>query len=484
MSRRLGDFVAAAELPAGWAEMQISALCQDSRKVVPGAAFVALPGSHGHGLDHVQDACRRGASLLIIDASVSVDVDLPQLRLAGLPSRLSALAAAYYGHPGQALATTAVTGTNGKTSCAHLLAQAWHVLGRTAGVLGTLGNGVWGGLQPGTHTTADAISLQEHLLQLRQAGVSHLAMEASSHGLHQHRMDAVPLQCAVFTNLTRDHLDYHPDMQHYADAKARLFGWPHLQRAVINIDDPWAEVMLKALGPSVSCLRYGQGERADIRLLQAQTTLAGVSGELATPWGPATLRSSLLGAFNLHNLLAVLACLLGEGIDLARALALIARLQPVAGRMQTLQLAGKPLVVVDYAHTPDALLQVLKSLQAHQQSRLICVFGCGGERDRGKRPLMTAIACQHADQVWLTSDNPRHEDPAQIVMEMQAGATQAVQIELDRATAIAQAIAQAGPEDIVLIAGKGHETYQDVVGVRHAFDDREHARAALETWTV
>ncbi len=483
MKRALSDFLPAYEIPAALRTLAVTALCQDSRKVTPGAAFVALAGSHGHGLQHCHDAEQRGAALLIVDASDIVDSALPVLRINALQRRLSELAAAFYTYPGRTMAITAVTGTNGKTSVAHLLAQAWHLLGRRAGVLGTLGNGPWGELSDASHTTADAVSLQEHLYALQRAGISHLAMEASSHGLHQHRMDAVPLRCAVFTNLTRDHLDYHGDMESYAAAKARLFSWQGLERAVINADDPWSPALLARIAAPVDILRYGQGANAELRLTQVQTSLTGAVAELETPWGRATLQSQLLGVFNLHNVLAVLACLLGEGVALTPALEVIAQLQPIAGRMQTIALPGRPLVVVDYAHTPDALYQVLQALQAHRQARLICVIGCGGQRDRGKRPLMAGIACAHADVVWLTSDNPRDEDAQRIIDEMLGGASKPVQVEPDRARAIAAAVSQAQAQDIVLIAGKGHETYQEVAGVRHDFDDRVHARRALEAWT-
>ncbi len=483
MTRLLGDFLPAHEVPAALRKLAVSDLCQDSRKVTPGAAFVALAGSHGHGLQYCRDAEQRGACLLIVDSDDVVSTDLPVLRLSALQKRLSELAAAFYDYPGRTMAITAVTGTNGKTSVTHLLAQAWHRLGRHAGVLGTLGNGPWGELSDASHTTADAVSLQRHLRALQRAGVRHLAMEASSHGLHQHRMDAVPLRCAVFTNLTRDHLDYHGDMAHYAAAKARLFSWPGLERTVINADDPWSGELLARIAAPVDILRYGRGANAELRLSQVHTTLSGAVAELDTPWGRATLQSQLLGTFNLYNVLAVLACLLGEGVALAPALEVIAQLQPIAGRMQTLALPGRPLVVVDYAHTPDALEQVLQALQAHRQARLICVVGCGGQRDRGKRPLMAGIACAHADQVWLTSDNPRDEDAQSILAEMLSGASKPVQVEPDRARAIAAAVAQAQAQDIVLIAGKGHETYQEIAGVRHDFDDRVEARRALEVWS-
>ncbi|MGB5147157.1 MAG: UDP-N-acetylmuramoyl-L-alanyl-D-glutamate--2,6-diaminopimelate ligase [Porticoccaceae bacterium] len=413
---------------------------------------------------------------------------IPVIPVAGLAARISAIAGRFYGEPGAALTITGVTGTNGKTTCTQLLAQLFAVLEAPAGVIGTLGAGVLGGpiaLADTGLTTPDAIATQRLLAEFRDQGVHRVAMEVSSHSLDQQRVAGVPMHTAVFTNLSRDHLDYHRDMAAYRAAKARLFQQPGLASAVINLDDPAGPELLGALPPGVAGYGYSaQGGDAAIRALDAEFSAAGVRVRVVTPWGEGALVSALPGRFNLANLLAVIGAACVQGFELAAVLAAVSQLRAAPGRMQSVGGAAGPQVVVDYAHTPDALEQVLAALrESVAGGRLWCVFGCGGERDRGKRPDMGAIAVAGADRVVVTSDNPRGEDPDAIIAEILSGVAANQRDRLwvipERRAAIARAIADASPADIVLIAGKGHETWQEIAGVRWPCDDAAEARRAL-----
>jgi UDP-N-acetylmuramoyl-L-alanyl-D-glutamate--2,6-diaminopimelate ligase len=382
------------------------------------------------------------------------------------------------------LHVVAVTGTNGKTSTVQLLAQALQHAGHRAATIGTLGSGLHGAIRAGERTTPDAIAVHGLLAEFREAGASHVAMEVSSHALDQGRVNAVAFELAVFTNLTRDHLDYHGTMAAYGAAKQRLFAWPGLGAAIINIDDAFGRALVATLASGVKCLRFGiERHDADIAARNVETVPSGLRFRLVTPWGEGDVATRLLGRFNISNLLAVAACLGRLGLSFAAIRDALGALAPVAGRMNRLGGSGaQPLVVVDYAHTPDALEQALTSLRAHCAGRLICVFGCGGERDAGKRPEMGAIAEALADCIIVTDDNPRSEDGDRIVEQIVAGLRhrQRATVERDRAAAIALAIASARPEDAVLVAGKGHEPYQEIAGMRLPFDDLAVARHALE----
>ncbi len=486
---RLAELLRGFADPGAAGDCQISGLQLDSRQIVPGAAFVALAGASTHGLKHAGEAVRRGAVAILAEpgGSAAPQVDgVPLIEVANLREHLGALAARFHGDPSAALSVIGVTGTNGKTSTVQLLAQALAHTGRRAASIGTLGAGLHGELVAGERTTPDALSLQQLLADFRAAGASHVAMEVSSHALVQGRVNAVHFSLAVFTNLSRDHLDYHGSMEAYAAAKQRLFDWPGLAAAIINSDDAFGHGLARQLAQrqAPALLRYGI-ERTDAEVVATavEAGAAGLAFQLRTPWGEGPVESALLGRFNVSNLLAVAACLgqLGLGIDATRAA--LAALQPVAGRMSRLGgTPGQPLVVVDYAHTPDALEQALKTLRAHCTGQLVCVFGCGGERDAGKRPQMGAIAEGLADRIIVTDDNPRGEDGSAIVAQVVAGLARpaAALIERDRAGAIALAIAAAQPGDIVLIAGKGHEPYQEIAGRRQPFDDLAVARRVLE----
>jgi UDP-N-acetylmuramoyl-L-alanyl-D-glutamate--2,6-diaminopimelate ligase len=465
-------------------DLRICGLSLDSRQVRTGEAFVALRGTRAHGIAFATEAVARGAALVLAEAPVVAGFTpgVPVLWVEDLHARLGEIAARFYGHPARALHIVGVTGTNGKTSTVQLLTQALARLGRRAASIGTLGAGLHGQLDEGERTTPDAISVQRLLARFRDQGATHVAMEVSSHALEQGRVGAVDFEVAVFTNLTRDHLDYHGTMEAYGAAKAKLFAWPGLKAAVLNVDDDFGRVLATRLSAGVQALRTSAAGAAgaEVAAQAIATSAEGLAFALRTPWGAQAIHSALLGRFNVENLLGVIACLGALGEPFARIVEAVQSLTPVNGRMNRIGGDGEhPLVVVDYAHTPDALEQALGALRAHCAGRLVCVFGCGGERDAGKRPQMGTIAERLADVAIVTDDNPRGEDGDAIVAQILAGMRQAPRVERDRAKAIDTAIAQAGPQDVVLIAGKGHETYQEGATGKHAFDDLAVARAAL-----
>jgi UDP-N-acetylmuramyl-tripeptide synthetase len=488
------DFLPAADVPALLAKLRAfpRRITADSRRIEPGVAFAAYPGTHADGRKFVPEAIARGASAVLWESTGFAwdrGWQIPHLPVEGLQMRLGQIADFIYGSPSQALWMVGVTGTNGKTSCAHWIGQALDACGRRAGILGTLGNGLVGGMAPASHTTPDAPALHELLRQFKAAGAKAVAMEVSSHGLDQGRVSGVKFDVALFTNLTRDHLDYHHTMAAYGHAKAKLFSWPRLRTSVINADDPFGQSLVdagRARGAHV--LSYGLAA-ADIAATDVQMSAGGMRLAVKTPWGKADIASPTIGTFNAQNLLGVLGTLLASDVPLDAAAAALSHLQPPAGRMQRMGGADRPLVVVDYAHTPDALEKVLNALRpAVAPSReLICVFGCGGDRDPGKRPEMGRIAARFADRVVVTSDNPRSEDPAAIANAVARGVrdegNRRWTIEIDRGDAIRHAVGAAKAGDVVLIAGKGHETYQDANGVRTAFSDAAVAVAALSTWS-
>ncbi len=470
-----------------WARRRaVSALALDSREVEPGGLWLALQGGRSHGLDHFDEAQRRGAVAVVAEPAGSWDRDriarlagtVPVVPLPGLRRQAGEIAARFFGQAAHAMRVIGVTGTNGKTSVTHFLAQALSTRVPTA-VLGTVGNGFPGALQPASHTTGDAVQVHATLGSLFAHGARAVAMEVSSHALHQERVAGIPFHTAVFTNLSRDHQDYHGTMEAYAEAKARLFRVPGLSMAVLNADDPVgarlaaevrARVYTVAVGSAAGVTRFGD---RFLRLSGIDARADGLRITFDSSWGDGELHSHLLGRFNAENLALALGVLLAWDMPMSSALAALQQVQPVAGRMMTFVAPGRPRVVVDYAHTPDALEKVLASLREHCGGRLFCVFGCGGDRDRGKRPEMGAVAERLADRVVLTDDNPRSEPPEQIVAEILAGVgdRQRVHVEHDRAKAIRVSIAAAGPADLVLVAGKGHEDYQEAGGRRRPFSD-------------
>lgn len=460
----------------------------DSRSVRPGDAFAAFPGQRTDGRRFIGDAVGRGAAAVFWETEHFTwpsEWSTPNQGIRGLRDQLGAIADFIYASPSAAMWVVGVTGTNGKTSCAHAVARCFERCGRRAGVMGTLGNGLVAELAPAMHTTGDAATVHETLASLRDAGAAVVAMEVSSHGLDQGRVNAVAFDVALFTNLSRDHLDYHGTMAAYGVAKARLFAWPGLHASVINHDDTFGASLAesqRARGRKV--LTYGFGN-ADVAASNLRTTADGSIFSVATPWGRAEVATRLVGAFNASNMLGVLGVLLVSGVPLSSAVEAIVEVEPPAGRMQRVGGGTNPLVVIDYAHSPDALEKVLVALRpvVAPGAELVCVFGCGGNRDAGKRAEMGEVAGRLADRVVITDDNPRDEEPAAIaeaiVRGVRATSNPRWALELDRARAIALAVADARSGDVVLVAGKGHEDYQERRGVRTPFSDLETARSVL-----
>lgn len=465
--------------------LQPTALVNDSRRAGPGTVFAAYPGEARDGRDFIAQAVAQRVDGVLWERDHyqwDPALGVPNAGVEQLRARIGEIAAHVYGEPSRALTMIGVTGTNGKTSVTHWVAQALTRLDRRTAVVGTAGNGFPGALAPAQYTTPDAIELQERLLHYRAQGAVACAMEVSSHGLTQGRVNGTHFNIAVLTNLTRDHLDYHGDMEAYAAAKAKLFAWPGLDAVVLNLDDAFGGYLEnEARAPRVVGYGFTRGAVRGEGLHQSQE---GMRLRVRSDWGDADLHAPLIGRFNAANLLAVLSTLLLLDVGLDEACHALAHVEPPPGRMQVLGGGSQPLVIVDYAHTPDALEKVLAALrEIVTGGRLICVFGCGGNRDRGKRPLMGAAAGRGADVVWVTSDNPRNEDPQRIIDDILAGMPGAPGTEPDRARAIFEAIGDARQGDVVLIAGKGHENYQEIAGARLPFSDDAVARKALDAWT-
>jgi len=469
-------------------------LILDSRAVMPGDVFIALQGQQTHGLQYAEKALAQGAVFILVEAASG----LPQLpaqvaqRSALIPdlrAKLGELALTQSQHAAQRLQLIGITGTNGKTSTTQLLAQALQTLsGKPVATIGTLGIGLLEALLPSDRTTPDVLALHLSLHALELQGASRVVMEVSSHALDQGRVDGINFTSAIYTNLTRDHLDYHGTMEAYAQAKAKLFKTQGLKYAVLNLDAELSDSQFQALRmDAVKILSYSlhADSPADVRAIEINAHAAGSLLLLAFDGQRLACNLPLLGRFNVSNALAVIAALIAEGYAFSQLQPIIESMRPVAGRMNQLNAKNCPTVVVDYAHTPDALAQTLSSLRAHvpASALLHCVFGCGGDRDAGKREMMGAIAARLADQVIITTDNPRSESPEAIIAAISSGVkterADFMQM-LDRKAAIESCIASAGMRDVILIAGKGHEDYQEVQGVKYPFDDRLIASCALK----
>lgn len=466
-------------------QVPVAALTSDSRRAGPGIAFAAYPGAVHDGRLFIPQAIAAGSPAILWEEDHFLwdpAWQVPNVAVRGLKQFVGEIAACVYGDPSSKLQMIGVTGTNGKTSVSHWIAQALSSLGTPSVVVGTLGNGFADKLSPAANTTPDAVQLQEALARYIQEGAQACAMEVSSHGLHQGRVKGCHFNVAVLTNLSRDHLDYHGSMEAYAEAKSGLFAWPGLEFAVLNLDDEFGQALVGKTG-SAKVIGYGM-RNGEVVAETIKAEREGLVLSLHTAWGKAELRSGLLGQFNAYNLMAALAGLLASGISLEQACDSLGKIKPPAGRMQTLGGGNQPLVVVDYAHTPDALEKVLATLRPLAgKGRVICVFGCGGNRDKGKRPLMGRAASEGADLVYVTSDNPRNEEPLEIINDILEGmSSKEFQTEADRARAIFEAVGNASASDIVLIAGKGHEDYQEVQGQRLHFSDVGVAQKALEAW--
>lgn len=481
-------------------------LVTDSRAVKPGDTFVAYPGEQSDGRKYISQAIEKGASAVIWEAqhfAWNEGWNIANLGVTDLRHKAGFIADAVYGAPSEHLWMVGVTGTNGKTSTCHWIAQALNQVGKKCALIGTLGNGFADALQASANTTPDAILVHALLAEYLSVGARAVAMEVSSHALTQGRVNGVRFDVALLTNLSRDHLDYHGDMESYAAAKRSLFDWQALKFAVINFDDAFgAELAMQLLDKEVEVIGYGLSDAAlhlaehhGMRMVYGKLLQMNAQGqrmEIYSSWGMGELYSTMLGRFNAANLLGALAVLLASEVALDDALRALGKVESAKGRMQKIGNAGQPVVIVDYAHTPDALEKVLVTLRevcadshASQTGKLICIFGCGGDRDRGKRAMMGRIAEKFSDSCIVTSDNPRSEDPQQIIAEVVGGmAMTNHKIIQDRAAAIEYAIGQASADDTVLIAGKGHEDYQEIKGVKYPFSDAAVAMQALQRWSV
>jgi UDP-N-acetylmuramoyl-L-alanyl-D-glutamate--2,6-diaminopimelate ligase len=478
------------------ADVTVNDIAQDSREVVRGGLFLAMPGRRSHGVERAAEAAAAGARAILWEPAPGIvpprlQAQVFSAAVENLTQRAGLIADRFFGAPSRQLAVAGITGTNGKTTCAWLLAQALEHCGRRCGYMGTLGAGFPGALQAGSFTTPDSVTVHRQLAALLAAGATSVAMEVSSHALDQQRLAGVRVRVAAFTNLTRDHLDYHGTMAAYGAAKARLLDWPDLDARVINYDDPFgrelvarsssaARLYLTTRAPATAVpapraaatwLR-AEGAEADGAGLRWRTHIDGAAHDVAV---------RLIGAFNVENALTVLGMLLALDVAPGTAVAALARCSAPPGRMEAIGGGVQPLAIVDYAHTPDALAQALQAARAHCRGRLSVVFGCGGDRDRGKRPLMGRIAQELADAVVLTDDNPRSEPAEHIVAEIREGMTadRSVRVLHDRAAAIRTALHEASSGDVVLVAGKGHEDYQIVGNERRVFSDQRVVRAAL-----
>ncbi len=463
-------------------DSEISGLHNDSRQIKPGYLFIAYPGAAADGRLFIQKAVSAGAVAIVYEPeslpeSCRLPDNIPCLPVPLLGTKLAAIASRFYDYPCRGLSVTGVTGTNGKTTIAYQLAQAYDLLGDKAAYVGTLGQGRVRELEPLVNTTPDALCLQHLLHEYKQQGVMHVCMEVSSHALSQKRVDSIDFTQAIFTNLSHEHLDYHHTMAAYAAAKAALFANPALKYAVINQDDKYAQLMGEHLPAGCQKLTYGVLNDCDVRAQNLRITMTGSEFDVVSPWGQHHVSTSILGKFNVYNSLAVFASLLAQGFSAADVVPVMARLKAAPGRMDVV--VKEPCVIVDYAHTPDALENVLAALVQLKRASLGVVFGCGGDRDKAKRPMMGKIAGSYADFVIITSDNPRSEEPNKIIEEIAQGIAPGANFLkiVNREEAIETALDMAGKEDIILIAGKGHESYQQIGHERFVFSDQDVVRA-------
>ncbi len=492
LSTLLGDYHLAhhAELA-----LPITGLATDSRTLKKGELFLAYPGESSDGRHYIADAISKEASAVLYEPSYQTTehtTSVPLIPFPQLRDQIGALAARWFDYPTRHMDIYGITGTNGKTSCSHYLAQALALLKKRCAVLGTIGAGFPEDLVSSALTTPCALEVQSLAAELLHKGADSLAMEVSSHALIQGRVNSVSFKTAIFTNLTQDHLDYHRTMEAYGAAKAQLFYWSSLQNAIINVDDAFGLALFNQLKSQqgINVFAYGiaseheipaeQWVRADI----IKEDKNGLQAKLYTPWGDGLLSIPLLGKFNLYNVLAVLSALLADknlAVDLKKLLKITPLLKPVPGRMQCFGGGDKPLVIVDYAHTPDALKKVLLTLRDYHADQLWCVFGCGGDRDPAKRPIMGQIAAEYSDKVIVTNDNPRTEDPKKIVHHIMQGISsgKSVEVEYDRKQAIMETVKKAKAGDVVLVAGKGHEDYQILGEERVHFSDAEIVKQSL-----
>ena len=472
----------------------IYGMTEDSRQIEKGDLFIARPGLESDGRRYIHQAVSKGASAVLVEAHEQeqffqiTSTDVPVYVVNNLHTELGKLADYFFNKPSAELTVVGITGTNGKTSCTQISARLLGALGYKVAIMGTMGNGPVDALEDTTNTTIDALSIHRYLAQFRDDDYDYVIMEVSSHALAQGRVNQVRFHAAIFTNLTRDHLDYHGDMGSYAEAKKVLFSWPELKLMVVNSDDSVGVEILEDAGLDAEKYSFSitainaRDAKQSVFTEAVEFGDEGIAADVNSPWGAFELKTSLIGQFNLSNCLAVFTLLGALKLDPEKVLSEIEVLQPVAGRMECFGGQEKPMAVIDYAHTPDALKHALKALRPHTQHDLWCVFGCGGDRDRGKRPQMSAIAEEFADHVVLTSDNPRRENVIDIIDEMRKGLSEptACTVELDRKQAIQTSIRRAVIGDVVLVAGKGHEQYQQVANERLPHSDLDCVEESLQ----
>lgn len=472
--------------------IEVKRLILDSRTAQQGDVFIALRGTQIDGRKFIPDVIQRNVAAVLVDTdeanpAVSLQNNIPIIPIKNLRDHVGPIAAAFYGQPAQHMKMFGVTGTNGKTSTTHFLAQALSSFNLPCGVIGTLGNGMYGELGEAGLTTPDALTLQATLQRFYQQGAKAVAMEVSSHSIDQSRVKGIPFETGIFTNLTQDHLDYHGTMEVYAAVKKQFLADYPVRHLVVNVDDAYGKCWANELSEHRSLIAYSLQKTELPNTIPAvyaesvKLSLTGMTARIVSPWGSGDLSLRLIGQFNLSNVLAVLTALCLQEIPFDEVLNTLSVLKPVPGRMQVLGGHGAPLVVVDYSHTPDSLQKALQALKHHTTGKLICVFGCGGNRDAAKRPIMASIAEQEADVVVVTNDNPRHEDPEEIARQIMAGFKEKdrVSVMLDRAKAIKKSIQCATANDCILIAGKGAESYQQIGDTKHPFDDAAEVNRCL-----
>ena len=468
-------------------DVAVTGIANHSAYVEPGDLYLALPGAHHHGLDFLPDAIANGANAILWEGSEArfYRSTIPMIRVPNLRSKMGFIADRFFGHPSATMEVIAVTGTNGKSSVSHFVAEALSSAGRRCGLIGTLGYGCFGDLQTSTHTTPDALMTQSIISDLQQQEINTVVVEASSHGLAQQRLNGLMIDTAVFTNLSRDHLDYHSSLTEYMQAKRKLFAFDSLTTAVINVDDAHAESMIHACHRRVTVLGYSKTSAATAAyLIKSVNRKQGLALRISVLGKMVDIETSLFGAFNIDNILATVLVLIRHGLSRDEAVERLAEIHTVEGRMQCFGGNNAPTVLVDYAHTPQALQQALEACREMASADVICVFGCGGDRDAGKRPLMGEVACNYAHSIVICDDNPRNEDAEQICNDILKGVVKTAEYRVihDRAQAITTAILNAQPNDVILVAGKGHEKYQYVGSGRKPFNDVHYVRKALENY--
>ena len=494
-SMNLTDLLTNFVIDEKFDEIIIEGLSLDSRSVIESDMFLATKGDTVNGMEYINDAIDSGARAICWEAEPNVNtikvnwrknsagISIPIIAIENLSQVYGEIADRFYEYPSRQLSVCGITGTNGKTSCADFIAQVMSV-DKPCGLMGTLGSGLYPLISETGYTTPDAITCHRWLADMQKQQATFAVMEVSSHALTLGRVSGIHFDSAIFTNISRDHLDFHGDMQSYIAAKSKLFQVNGLKNAIINVDDEIGRKIAEELASDTRCLRYGivASNQPDIYGTDIQLDHRGLSMKVITPWGEGQFTAAVMGKFNASNLLAVLAIMLVQGIELDEALQRLSKIHSVAGRMQSFGCDKTPLVVVDFAHTPDALEQALTSLRQHTKGDLWCVFGCGGDRDQGKRALMGAVAQAQADKIVLTNDNPRSENAEKIVTDIKSGMNkfEKVLIELDRHIAIHTAIQQAKAGDVVLVAGKGHEKYQIIGEEKYSFSDIDEVKKQLE----